>query len=121
MSTARKDLVKVELARLYEKTSANGRRYFVGRMGSARVLMFLDERAESADPVWNLFAQELGDDQKPKAAAPQQSGKNGGGQRRSNNDGERRRAQAVSDRSQRPIDVHPGADPLNDDLPPGWQ
>ena len=80
--------------------------------------MFLDERTENPDPVWTMFAQELGDDQKPKAPAPRQGGQNGGGERRSNNGGGRRRAQAVSDQSQRPIDVIPGADPLDDGLPP---
>lgn len=51
---------KVLLGRLYEKTSARGHRYFVGRLGAARVALFLDERAEGADPVWELFVQDGG-------------------------------------------------------------
>ena len=51
---------KVLLARLYEKTSARGHRYFVGRLGAARVAMFIDERAEGGDPVWELFVQDGG-------------------------------------------------------------
>ncbi len=35
-----RDTMKVKLGRLYEKTSAKGTRYFVGRLGAARVLMF---------------------------------------------------------------------------------
>ena len=35
-----RDAAKVKLGRLYEKTSAKGTRYFVGRLGLACVLMF---------------------------------------------------------------------------------
>jgi hypothetical protein len=52
------DAPKVPLCRLFEKTSANGNRYFVGRLGSARVLMFRDTKAEGTDPQWNLLVQE---------------------------------------------------------------
>ena len=66
--------VKLPLAVLYEKTSAAGRRYFVGRLGRNRILLFRDERTESADPVWTLFLQPVEDAagngawQKPEAA-----------------------------------------------------
>jgi|GEM_PF-921514 len=49
----RKDLVEVEFARLYEKTSA--------------AWVWLDC---SPGPVWSLFAQEMGDDTKPAGGDP---------------------------------------------------
>ncbi len=33
----------VKLAGLYEKTSAKGNRYFIGRLGNARLLMFANQ------------------------------------------------------------------------------
>lgn len=61
---------KVLLARLYEKTSARGHRYFVGRLGAARVALFLDERAEGGDPVWELFVQDGGPQEGKATTAP---------------------------------------------------
>jgi hypothetical protein len=43
------------LARMYQKTSASGNAYFVGRIGAAKVAMFLDKWAEGDTPVWELF------------------------------------------------------------------
>ena len=55
-----RDAVKVKLGRLYEKTSQKGTRYFVGRLGAARVLLFPSrETADGGDPVWDLYLQEV--------------------------------------------------------------
>lgn len=59
---------KVLLLRLYEKTSATGNRYFAGRLGAAKVAMFLDKRADGADPVWEVFVQGGDPDGKPATA-----------------------------------------------------
>ncbi len=53
---------KIKIAKLYEKTSAKGTRYFVGRLGAARVLLFQSrETAEGSDVVWNMYLQEVPD------------------------------------------------------------
>ena len=57
---------KVNLARLFERTSAAGNRYFSGCMGSARIMLFKDDRADD-DNVWQLFVQD-GDEQPRQAA-----------------------------------------------------
>ena len=49
---------KIRLVRLYEKISANGIRYFAGRIGAAKAIMFLDTTVEGDDPVWELFVQD---------------------------------------------------------------
>ena len=54
----------VQFARVFEKTSDAGRRYFVGRLGPSRILMFLDERSESEDPEWQIFVAEIPGDAK---------------------------------------------------------
>ena len=43
------------MACMYQKTSASGNAYFVGRIGAAKVAMFLDKWAEGDTPVWELF------------------------------------------------------------------
>lgn len=51
---------QVTVARLFEKTSASGNRYFFGRWGGAKVLLFHDARATeegSGDAIWNLILQ----------------------------------------------------------------
>lgn len=49
----------VKLAGLYEKTSQKGTRYFVGRLGSARLLMFANaDKKQDSDPDWLLYVQE---------------------------------------------------------------
>ncbi len=51
---------KVLLGRLYERTSQKGNRYFSGRPGAARVMLFKDDHADD-DNVWQLFVQEGGE------------------------------------------------------------
>jgi hypothetical protein len=52
------------LARLYEKTSAAGRQYFIGRIGEAKIAILRSrEVSESGDPVWDVLLSQ--------AAAPQ--------------------------------------------------
>ena len=64
-----RDAAKVKLGRLYEKTSAKGTRYFVGRLGAARVLLFQSrETADDGDPVWDLYLQEV-EDTRPRPVA----------------------------------------------------
>ncbi len=57
-----RDAAKVKLGRLYEKVSAKGTRYFVGRLGLARVLLFQSrETADNGDPIWDLYLEEVED------------------------------------------------------------
>ena len=49
---------KIRLTTLYEKTSTRGNRYFVGRLGAARIMLFRDEYADGDDPAWHLCLQE---------------------------------------------------------------
>ena len=51
---------KVLLGRLYERTSQKGNRYFSGRLGAARVMLFKDDYADD-DNVWQLFVQDGGE------------------------------------------------------------
>ena len=48
----------IELARLYEKTSQRGTRYFVGRLGLARITLLPGEAAEDGTATWRLLLQE---------------------------------------------------------------
>ena len=51
-----------KLGRLYEKTSAKGTRYFVGRLGATRVLLFQSrETADDGGAIWDLYLQEVED------------------------------------------------------------
>lgn len=62
---------KFKLFRLYEKTSARGNRYFVGRLGGARVIVMRDERAELSEGtagVWNVMLEPA--DEAPPRRAP---------------------------------------------------
>ena len=65
----RQSAPQVTLARLFEKTSSSGNRYFFGRMGQAKVMLFFDARAteesDGTDPIWNLIVQPV-DDEKPR-------------------------------------------------------
>jgi len=48
----------ITLLNLYEKTSAAGRKYFVGSLNGNRILIMKDDRAEireGGDPVWSMF------------------------------------------------------------------
>ncbi len=59
---------KVKLGRVFEKVSAKGTRYFTGRLGAARILMFQSrETADNGDPVWDLYLQEV-EDTRPQAS-----------------------------------------------------
>ncbi len=51
---------KVLLGRLYERTSQKGNRYFSGRLGAARIMLFKDDYADD-DNVWQLFVQDGGE------------------------------------------------------------
>lgn len=58
---------KVLLAGLYEKISAKGNKYFVGRLNGARLLMFANtDKKQESDPGWLLYVQERGEQQGDK-------------------------------------------------------
>ncbi len=65
---------KVLLGRLYERTSQKGNRYFSGRLGAARVMLFKDDYADD-DNVWQLFVQE-GGEKSPQVAQQRQGSTN---------------------------------------------
>jgi hypothetical protein len=44
----------IVLAHLYEHTSRRGRRYFVGRIGAAKVLLVETGNVSRGSPVWQL-------------------------------------------------------------------
>jgi hypothetical protein len=48
----------IELARLYEKTSQRGTRYFVGRLGLARITLLPGEATEDGTATWRMLVQE---------------------------------------------------------------
>lgn len=51
---------RVPMTRLFEKVSAKGNRYFTGRLGNARVLLFRDEHADTGgDPVWQMYLADV--------------------------------------------------------------
>jgi len=55
---------KVLLGHLYERTSQKGNRYFSGRLGAARIMLFKDDKAD-VDNCWQMFVQD-GDDKPPQ-------------------------------------------------------
>src|ERR687885_1909023 len=65
-----RDAAKVKLGRLYEKVSAKGTRYFIGRLGLARVLLFQSRETanDGGDPVWDLYLQEV-EETRPRPVA----------------------------------------------------
>ncbi len=65
---------KVLLGRLYERTSQKGNRYFSGRLGAARVMLFKDDHADD-DNVWQLFVQD-GTEKSPQVAQERESSTN---------------------------------------------
>ncbi|MBI1209285.1 MAG: hypothetical protein GC191_18610 [Azospirillum sp.] len=73
---------KIKVARMFEKTSANGRRYFTGRWGGARVLLFKDDRSE-VEGEWSMFLQEIPPEQESHGPAAQKPESRGGYQKRS--------------------------------------
>jgi hypothetical protein len=58
----------VPLATLYERESAKGTRYFTGRLGLAKLVMFPGDATADGTPTWNLLIQQP----PPKAEAQQQ-------------------------------------------------
>ena len=44
----------IVLAQLYEHTSRRGKRYFVGRIGAAKVLLVETGNVDRGSPVWQL-------------------------------------------------------------------
>lgn len=59
---------KVPLCGLWARTSRNGSRYYVGRLGAARVLVFENQRKQAdEDPDLQVYLQES------SRQAPQQS------------------------------------------------
>ena len=65
---------KVLLGRLYERTSQKGNRYFSGRFGAARIVLFKDDYADD-DNVWQLFVQD-GGEKSPQVAQEHQGSTN---------------------------------------------
>jgi hypothetical protein len=65
---------KIPLTRLYRKVSArSGEQYFVGRLGSARVLLFKDrEQPAEGDEVFSLLIEAVDDPAPGRAAPPRQ-------------------------------------------------
>lgn len=51
----------IELARLYERTSARGTQYMLGRLGAARIVLLPGEPAEDGTATWRLLVQEGAD------------------------------------------------------------
>ena len=60
--------MKIPLTKLYEKVSGRGNRYFTGRLGNARIVMFQDTQAEGSDPVWQVYLSDV-----PQTAQSQQA------------------------------------------------
>jgi hypothetical protein len=64
----------IELARLYEKTSQRGTRYFVGRLGLAKLTLLPGEAAEDGTATWRLMLQEApkrqGQTDRPVSSSP---------------------------------------------------
>jgi hypothetical protein len=48
----------VEVAKLYEKISQHGTRYFVGRLGLARITLLQGDAAEDGTATWRMLLQE---------------------------------------------------------------
>ena len=65
-----RDAAKVKVARLYEKVSHKGTRYFVGRLGAGCVLLFQSRETadDGGDPVWDLYLQEV-EETRPRPVA----------------------------------------------------
>ena len=78
----------IELARLYEKTSQRGTRYFVGRLGLARITLLPGEATEDGTATWRLLLQEA-----PKSQAS--TDRQAGNASRPRSPGARRRQAAI--------------------------
>ena len=102
----------IPLTRLYGKTSARGNRYFVGRLGNARILVFQDAKAEGNDPVWEVFLADVAPSpQKQAQDAPKASEATSTRPRRRNAPAAPKSAPIGGD-WQAPVQ-----DPLNDPVP----
>jgi hypothetical protein len=67
---------KVLLCKLFERTSANGNRYMFGRLGNAKIIVFVDRDAElkyGAEVVWNVFVQAAEQDDSRQSSTPSSS------------------------------------------------
>jgi hypothetical protein len=62
----------IELTRFYEKTSQRGTKYFVGRLGLAKVVLLPSDEAADGTPVWRLLVQEPTPKQADEKLAPSQ-------------------------------------------------
>ena len=61
MAAMAKHSPKFPAFKLYERTSKNGTRYFLGRLGAMKLIGFLDENAESTNPCWQFYVQQPDD------------------------------------------------------------
>jgi hypothetical protein len=61
----------VSLARLFERVNKNGRRYFVGRIGSAKLLIVPTNEISRGEPVWQAVLGEGFYDEKNGTAMAQ--------------------------------------------------
>ena len=86
-----------KLTRVYEKTSKNGNRYFTGRLGASRLLIFKDCRLsdENSVAVWSVLVQEVLDQHDSKQV-------------------DRKQKQPKADQVQQSIDAQA---PLDDEIP----
>jgi len=49
----------IKVARVFEKTSKSGNRYFIGRWGGARIVLLKSkDAAEDGPPIWDVLLQE---------------------------------------------------------------
>ena len=61
---------KLKAAGLWEKTSAAANRYFVGRLGGVRILIFENrDRGAEGEPDWVLFFAD-GNDNREESSSP---------------------------------------------------
>jgi hypothetical protein len=56
--TATGFLPSIDLTRVYEKVSQRGTRYFVGRLGHARITLLPGVAAEDRTATWRMLLQE---------------------------------------------------------------
>jgi hypothetical protein len=54
---------RIRLAKLYERVSARGNRYLIGRLGLAKVVMFQGEPTEDGTPTWDVYVTPGSDQQ----------------------------------------------------------
>ncbi len=60
----------IELARLYEHTSARGTKYLLGRIGAARIVLLPGDPTEDGTATWRLLVQERAAEADHATAAP---------------------------------------------------